>query len=121
MLFVSLRNTWEEGDIQTFSLVLTIWADLHDEDKCVTLAASYPSDSQFNAQSVKADLDFNPVHFTLYILFISTPISTFRGLSLGIIIFHRRGSYFRRPQSLGYELYSPRPESGRLFFESTIK
>jgi len=31
------------SDIQTFSLVLTIWADLHDEERCVTFAASYPS------------------------------------------------------------------------------
>jgi len=29
-----------DGDIQTFSLVLTIWADLQDDDRFVTLAAS---------------------------------------------------------------------------------
>jgi hypothetical protein len=119
MLFVSLRNTWDEGDIQTFSLVLTIWADLQDDDKCVTLAASYPSAPCRDCRTEIADLDFNPVHFPLYILSPSVP--TLCTLSFGIIILHRCSSYFRRPQSLGYELYSPRPESGGLFLESTIE
>ena len=102
-------------DVQTFSLVLTIWADLHDDDKWVTLAASYMISFNAVKENKQADLDFDPVHFPLYILLIPPPSPSFPILP-SHLTFHLSIPFsfipeiscpdFRGPQALGYEFYS---------------